>query len=44
MNALKILQEQNSENSFYVEVLLSVTDYGNFIDMMKHYKKENKQK
>jgi hypothetical protein len=32
-NALKTLQ-----NSFYVEVLLSICDFSHFIDMLKHYK------
>lgn len=40
-DALKTLQAKDPENNFYVEVLLSVTEYSNFIDMMKHYKAEH---
>ena len=43
-NALKSMQEKDADNSFYVEVLLSVCDYTNFIDMMKHYKAEHCKK
>ena len=43
-NALKTLQEKDADNSFYVEVLLSVCDYSNFIYMMKHYKAEHSKK
>ena len=32
------------EGKFYLQVLLSVTEYQNFIDMMKHYKKEQANK
>ena len=32
---------ESQEGQFYVQVLLSVTEYSNFIDMMKHYKKEH---
>ena len=41
--ALKSLNEkpESQEGQFYVQVLLSVTEYSNFIDMMKHYKKEH---
>lgn len=42
--ALKTITDQDPDNSFYVEVLLSVTDFTNFIDMMKHYKKEQATK
>ena len=38
------MQENDSDTSFYVEVLLSVTDFTNFIDMMKHYKAEHSKK
>jgi len=34
-NALKEAQEASEETDFYVQVLLSVTEYSNFIDMMK---------
>ena len=41
--ALKTLNDrpESQEGQFYVQVLLSVTEYSNFIDMMKHYKKEH---
>lgn len=41
--ALKKMQETDPDNSFYVDVLLSVTDFGNFIDMMKHYKADHQK-
>ena len=37
-DALKSIVEKDDDNKFYVEVLLSVTDYQNFIDMMKSHK------
>ena len=40
-DALKEMQEQTSESDFYVQVLLSITDYQNFIDMIKHFKAEH---
>ena len=39
--ALKTLSEKDPDSNFYVEVLLSVTDFANFVDMMKHYKGEH---
>lgn len=42
-NAMKEAQAQSEENDFYVQVLLSVTDYSNFIDMMKQFKQEAAQ-
>ena len=39
--ALKQLSEKDPDSNFYVEVLLSVTDFANFVDMMKHYKGEH---
>lgn len=41
-NALKEAQEASEETDFYVQVLLSVTEYSNFIDMMKQFKQEAK--
>lgn len=38
------LQSERESSEFYVQVLLSVTEYANFIDMMKHYKKEKREK
>ena len=38
--ALRTEKEKSpdGEASFYIEVILSVTEYSNFIDMIKHYK------
>ena len=43
--ALKDQQEKDGEGeaSFYIQVILSVTEYSNFIDMIKHYKAEHKK-
>ena len=38
------LQTERDSSEFYVQVLLSVTEYSNFIDMMKHYKREKREK
>lgn len=43
-DALKMIVEKDDDNKFYVEVLLSVTDYQNFLDMMKSYKAEKGKK
>ena len=40
---LKNESEQMGEPSFYVELILAITDYHNFVDMMKHYKKEHQK-
>lgn len=42
-SALKILADKDEENKFYVDVLLSVTEYSNFVDMMRNYKNEQKK-
>ena len=39
--ALKAAHEADEDAGFFVEILLSVTDYANFVDMMKHYKKDH---
>ncbi len=43
-SALKEQQEKDGEGeaSFYIQVILSVTEYANFVDMIKHYKSEHK--
>lgn len=33
-------QQQGDETHFYVEVLLSVTEYKNFVDMIQRYKQD----
>jgi len=38
--AIKTLAEQNEENKYYIDVLLSVAEYSNFVDMMRNYKTE----
>jgi hypothetical protein len=40
-NALSSVVEKDADNKFYLEVLLSVTDFSNFMDMMKSYKREH---
>jgi len=40
-NALKSAQEKDEDAGFYVDILLSVTDFANFVDMMKHYKRDH---
>ena len=42
--ALKTIVDTDPDNKFYVEVLLSVTDYSNFIEMMSSYKRDQKAK
>ena len=38
MDALHNLQDRDDDAKFYVEMILSVTSYENFVNMMKHYK------
>ena len=44
-SALQDEQKKDAEGeaSFYVQVILSVTEYANFVDMMKHYKQDQKK-
>jgi hypothetical protein len=42
-HALEKLQG-DGETHFYVQVLLSVTEYSNFLDMIRHYKADHAQK
>ena len=40
----RCLKGMGDDGSFTVELLLSVTDYNNFVEMMKHYKREQAAK
>ena len=40
-NALKRESEKSDDCAFYVEILLAVTEFQNFVDMMKHYKRDH---
>ena len=43
-NALKNnYDDDETDTAFYVEMLLAVTDYSNFVDMIKHYKRDQKK-
>ena len=42
--AIKTAQEKNEDAKFYLEILMSVTDYENFVGMMKYYKRDQLQK
>ncbi len=37
-------KDKEGEASFAIQVILSVTEYSNFVDMIKHYKREAKDK
>ena len=41
--ALKNKYDDDDDAAFYVEMLLAVTDYSNFVDMIKHYKRDQKK-
>lgn len=43
--ALRVQSKDGSEEThFYVHVLLSVTEYGQFLDMIRHYKIDHANK
>ena len=39
---VRCLQAHGDEGSFAVELMLSITDFSNFVELMNHYKREQK--
>ncbi len=40
---VRCLAAVGDESSFVVELMLGVTEYANFVDLMKHFKREQKE-